>query len=293
LYIVAGLIIAAVVLGFAPQVLAGGTARVVTFVGSLFGIAMLMVGIGVALTGQRMGILWSTRNTYSLSRLQITLWTLLVFSALAAACACRAYGLFTEAGGPGTLATAMGIHIPNALLAAMGISVASAAASPAILSMKSQGAAPSQTDMQTAAKRFGGDVFAVGRVMVRPDDCPPLVKDLFRSDDAAAAGTVDVGKVQQFIVTLLLLSVYFAMLLQMFWSGQAPDLADPKAKGVTALPPLSDGFVWLMGVSHAGYLAYKAAPASAAAPGGAPGARTEGTTAADVSTLPRPQPPRL
>lgn len=293
-FICASALVALLVLGLGPWMISGRpAARTVAFTGCIFSFVLALIGIGVAITGQRAGVLWSSRNTYSLSRLQVTLWTVLVLSGLAAACACRAFGLFDDPGSQGTLATAMEIQIPTALLAAMGISLATAAAAPAILSMKSQSAAPSQADMNAVAGQVNGDMGALGRVGIRPSGCPPLVKDLFRSDDAAGLGTVDMSKVQQFIVTLLLISTYFAMLFQMFWTGHAQQFDGIPIKGGSALPRLSDGFIWLMGVSHAGYLAYKAAPTSATTPGGVPGARVEATSAADISTLPRPQPPTL
>jgi hypothetical protein len=37
-------------------------------------------------------------------------------------------------------------------------------------------------------------------------------------------------------------------------------MPDNKTTWLNALPNVSDGMSWLLGISHAGYLAYKAAP---------------------------------
>jgi hypothetical protein len=296
-YLLIGLVIAFVALVLAPAHWGtpddgtGRALRLATFGGSLLALIFIMFAVGVGVTGQRIGVLWSARNTYSLSRLQIVLWTLLVLSALAAVVACRAHGLFVH-GGESGLATALNIEIPTQLLVVMGISVASGAAAPAILSLKSQSSGPSQPALNAAEVRTGDNLQAVGRVIVRPVDAAPLIKDVFQGDEVSTAGTVDIGKLQQFIVTLLLVGVYFTMLLMMFWTGEAPKPVDPNAViGSSGLPPLSDSFVYLLGISHAGYLAYKAAPV-VGTPTGAPGATSVSAPLASQQ-LPRPQPPAI
>jgi hypothetical protein len=257
--------------------------RLFVFVGSFAGLAATLMAIGVAVTGQRMGVLWTARNTYSLSRVQVTLWTLLVLSALAAVVVCRAHGLLVAAGSAG-VGSALNIDIPPELLTVMGISVASGAAAPAILSLKTQADPPPVHELEAAESRVGGALAAVGNVAVRPSDCPPLVKDLFQGDEVSKAGTVDMGKVQQAIVTVILWCIYLAMLTQLFAAGES---GPSKIAGGTALPAMPDAFVYLLAISHAGYLAYKAAPA----PGGASGTAAPPQSLSAV--LPRPMPPRL
>lgn len=300
-YLVAGLLIAILALILAPALwspvqsdsTAGRVLRLVTFFGSLAALVCLMFAIGVGVTGKRMGMLWSARNTYSLSRLQIVLWTLMVLAALAAVVACRAHGLFIERGGAGGLMTALDISIPGQLLAVMGISVASGAAAPAILSLKSQSSPPSQPALAAAAVRTGDSVQAVGPVVVRPEGATPLIRDVFQGDDVATAGTVDVGKLQQFIVTLLLVAVYFGMLLMMFWTGTPTPLTDANVPAdSTPLPPLSDSFVYLLGISHAGYLAYKAVP-SVGTSSVTPGSASASLPITTSQQMPRPLPPAM
>ncbi len=74
--------------------------------------------------------------------------------------------------------------------------------------------------------------------------------DLFTGDDVTNFDRADVGKIQQFLISLLLLGLYGAYVFSAF-AGTAP---------ITTLPKIDPGFIWLLGVSHASYLAYKAAP---------------------------------
>jgi hypothetical protein len=289
-YLALGLVLAVLALVVMPMAwgrTGGAPLRVAMFFGSLFALSAAMIGIGVGVTGQRMGVLWTSRNAYSLSRLQIVLWTLLVLAALAAVVACRSHQLFmpSDAASPNRIEDALNIFIPPELLAVMGISLFSAAAAPAILSVKSQSAAPADVQLEAASTRVGGEVQAIGRVAVRPAHCPPLVRDLFQGDEIAKAGTVDIGKLQQAIVTFILWTAYLAMVVDLFVQGRLGE------DGVTALPALSDTFVYLLGISHAGYLAYKAAPAATA---DGPGPLASPAGAAEPSrVLPRPAPPVL
>jgi hypothetical protein len=70
-------------------------------------------------------------------------------------------------------------------------------------------------------------------------------------EELGNAGSPDLGKIQQLLVTLLLLGIYTAYVYALF-AGTA--------EKITHLPLLDPSFVWLMGISHASYLAYKAAP---------------------------------
>lgn len=272
--------------------------RVGVFVLALVALYFLLLAVSVGVTGRANGVFWSSRNTYSLSRLQVALWTWLILSALLAVVICRAWGGLNAPGASG-LAAALDIEIPIVLLQVMGISFASGAAAPAILSLKAEANRPPTAALNAAATRLGAEVNAVGKVFVRTDSCPPLFRDLFQSDDAAAAGTVDISKVQQFIVTLILWSVYFAMLFELFYAGAANSLLPGnKVDTTTHLPPFSSTFVYLLAISHAGYLAYKAVPVPPSTDGGTGTAspsravgQPAGGPARPSTVLQRPPPP--
>ena len=285
--------------GAASQDVNAPHARLAIFFGCLVALLVWFMSVGVGVTGQRAGILWTSRNTYSLSRLQLTLWTWVVLSALMATVICRMYYLFMPAQ-TGGFAGALNVVIPSELLQVMGISVASAALTPLILSSKSQPSPPSAAQtapvsaaqLDAAADRVGAPIQAVGSVMVRDANYPPLFVDLFQGDEVGKAGLVDMGKVQQAIVSLVLIVGYLCILINMFAAGDAH--ATPKLPGTTELPPLSQAVVFLLGISHAGYLALKATPApattttNAGAMNGTPVAATPPS-----KVLPRPAPPNI
>jgi hypothetical protein len=80
---------------------------------------------------------------------------------------------------------------------------------------------------------------------------------MFRGEDVSNAAAPDLSKIQQFLLSVLVLAVYAAALLDMFLEGTV--LGTPRGSA-GSLPTLSEPFVWLMGISHASYLAYKAMP---------------------------------
>lgn len=203
---------------------------------------VVIVGIiGAATTGFAYGILLDNRNRVSLSRFQAILWTLLVFSAVVTAAAIN-----IKAGRE----NALDFSIPGQLLAAMGISAISAVAGPAILSTKTN-KSPDQAAVVQTAQKLGiapQDVKPAGQLFARQDAADAMLADMFRGEEVDDAATADISKIQQFIVTMLLVAVYGAAVFATF----------SHAASVEGLPSLSDNFVWLFGISHAGYLTSKA-----------------------------------
>ena len=254
-----------------------------SFIGTLGGTLCLLIAFGYQITTYAFGMLRDGQNGYSLSRLQMVAWTWLILSALIAVSAARLWH--------GATGEALNIYIPLNLFIVMGIAFFTGAASPALLSLKTQSSSTPQ-QLQTARARMDeSQVVANGQVVVRPTTTAPQFGDLVEGDDLATAGTVDISKVQQLLITLLLLGVYFVTLCQLFRSTGLFGMSesDPlrtalidqanllcgygsaeaaKAascgKGWTAMPDFSASLVTLLAVSHGGYLAFKAAPRSAA-----------------------------
>jgi hypothetical protein len=83
--------------------------------------------------------------------------------------------------------------------------------------------------------------------------------DLFTGDDISNSDNADLSKVQQFLITVVVLVVYGAALSGMFATA-APPLDPAKPTWLNSLPTFNENLAWLIGISHAGYLAYKAAP---------------------------------
>jgi hypothetical protein len=213
------------------------------------GLAIVVVmSIGSALTGHPTGVIINNRNMMSLSKLQMLIWTLVVFPALVTAAAANLVGIGDELASTGPL----DINIPNELLAALGLAGASLVGSPVILNTKASSEAhPDELPSTTAQLGLQpSQVNANGKVFAKTSRDDAQWADLFRGDEVGNADTVDLGKVQQFFVTLLLAGIYLGSIAKIFDEDGA----------IQALPPLSEKFVWLLAVSHGTYLASKAAP---------------------------------
>lgn len=214
---------------------------------------------GKGINGRWAGILIDARNKISLSRFQMAGWTVVVLASTISAALCN----IAEAGpATGTLAGgALGFSIDGNLLAAMGLASASLVGTPIILNASSGRPQPPET-AQAAQNRMAAtlgadaaDMNAAGPVFGWSDASLARWSDMFRGDDTTGAHTVDLAKVQQFAVTLLLLGA---------WSSGMLDTLRQEGP-ITALPTFSQGFLWLLGVSHGSYLAAKAAPLAGAA----------------------------
>jgi len=215
-----------------------GDVRQITF---LIALALLILEFGLigrALRNRWIGILVDSRNVMSLSRLQMCGWTLLVLSALLVGAAFNV---------PLHTPVDVGVSTPPELIAAMGISAASLAASPALLSLKT-GQTPTDTTLQTQSRS--------GAVATNVTIQDASWTDMITGDEVGNAATADLGKIQQLLVTLLLLGIYGVMV---WYAFAGKDF-------VPNLPVLDQKFIWLLGVSHASYLAYKAAPHTATTP---------------------------
>ena len=253
------------------------------FVGTMAAILLLFASFGLYVTGRPLGIIRDGQNTYSLSRLQMAGWTWVIISALIAAAAARLWHGGSAASG------ALNIYIPANLFIVMGISFFTGAAAPAILSLKTQ-AAPTQGQIETARSRMAEpNIVANGQIVVRQVTGLPLLGDIISGDDLATAGTVDVSKVQQLLITGLLVMVYVAMLWNLFADAHVTGMAEELRIALikrgdllcgfddataalagdcgaawTAMPDFSFSMTALLAVSHGGYLAYKIAPRAAA-----------------------------
>jgi len=210
----------------------------------------LMLGelilIGWLINERPVGAFIDNRNRISLSKLQAAGWTVVVLSGFATAAAYNiAASIYQDSS-----VTALAIAIPGELLLAMGISATSLVAAPALLSMKSQ-QTPSVDNLANAAAKLGTPVASNGKVLLRTTPDAASWADLVTGEEVGNAGSPDLGKIQQATITLLLLGCYIAYVYA--------DLAGTQ-ETVRTLPTLDPSFVWLLGISHASYLAYKAAP---------------------------------
>lgn len=222
-----------------------GRASAVTPAGSGFGVwtwvawlitlaAMILMlrTIGVALKDRPAGVLIDNRNKISLSKFQMIGWTVLILSGIVTL---EATMLADLAKAPQSLV------IDPMLLTLMGISTTSLVAAPGVLSLKPAAQVESRSNVDKARWT-----------------------DLFQGDGTADADTPDLSKIQQFLITLLVMAVFAFTMGNTFRYGVTGPYLE--------LPRLGQDLIWLIGISHAGYLTYKAMPQT----GGAGGARSGG-----------------
>ena len=207
---------------------------------------------GQGITGLWRGLLIDDRNKMSLSRLQLTLWTVVILSGLVTAALSNVAAGFEHP---------LDITIPEELLLLMGISTTSLVASPLIRSNKRIGPRAQEQlaeNIGNLAEQEGVDTNEVTERLREPrgvevgNRSPRHARwsDLFRGEEAGNAAHLDLGKVQNFYFTLILVISYAVVLATEFGIGA----------GVLEMPALSVGAVTMLGISHAGYLTYKATP---------------------------------
>jgi hypothetical protein len=212
----------------------------------LLGLFIVVAGHGI--TGYWLGALIDSRSKMSLSRFQMILWTILIISAYLVSVVINVYRHKAEP---------TDILIPQMLWLLMGISTTSLIGSPLLKNEKKKDAAgggspPDTSRSMDLLARQGVDTNRVdveGSLVVNlsPDDAGWA--DLFRGEDVGNAGHLDMGKIQMFYFTLIIVFAYGSALAEMFESMKS---------GITHFPALSSGTVALLGISHAGYLANKA-----------------------------------
>ena len=214
---------------------------------------------GHGIMGLWRGVLIDERNKLSLSRLQMLAWTILVLSGILAA-------VLWNSRDPNNKYP-FSIAVPAELWWLMGISTTSLVGSPLIRSTKTgeplnRGEAPPAA----AAKELNRTMSELVRQNVPantidrhgkiiywkwPEDA--RFADLFQGDEVGNAAHLDLGKVQMFFFTLILVFTYAVILGRMFVNVSS---------AITEFPPVDQGMVALLGISHAGFLSNNAVPHS-------------------------------
>ena len=213
-------------------------------------LALFAAIAGHGVTGCWRGPLIDERNKISLSRMQATLWTLLVLSALLTA------ALTNVRNGE---ANPLAIAIPTGLWVLMGISTASLIGSPLVLSNKKlRGADDDQTkrtlDLLETQNVDINNISVMGQVIV--NNSPQMARwaDLFTGEETGNAAQFDLGKIQLFYFTIILVLVYGVALAILFIGP---------VHVIGAFPDMDTSILALLGISHAAYLTNKTIPHSA------------------------------
>ncbi len=193
----------------------------------------LTIAAGLAATSRIDGILIDERGRYSLTHLQLSLWTIVILSLLS--------GVFFGRLVHG-LPMPQDFGIPANVIGLFAISAGSALTSTAIKRTK-------DTTRPANVSASGGRNY------------PPKLAQMFLVEEGTFANeAVDIGKFQQFLVTIVFVVAYTALAAhQIQMAGTA--------SAVTSLPDVSGAFLVLLGISHGAYVGAKI-PSSAGSPSG-------------------------
>jgi len=216
-------------------------------------ITSLLIAVSFALIGLAAGrweaLFIDNRNRMSLSKLQVVLWTIPIFSALLAA------SCFNAAQG-GDASTITGVALDSKLWALLGISLTTAVGAPIALSGKGSRKASSaelkdtKENLQAQTGVAADKIDNIGHVLTKANPADARWSDIVRGDDVGNADMIDFSKVQQLYFTLLTLLIFCLAVANQFASVKASEI-------ITKLPVPDTGFLALLGVSGAGYLVYK------------------------------------
>jgi hypothetical protein len=213
------------------------TTILVAWAASALALLALAMTLGMRLRPSRgpLGILIDARGRYSLTHLQIVVWSIVVLSLVS--------GLFWGRLVDG-VPDPLGFSIPDQVLGLLGISAGSAVTAMAV--------------------KAGKDATPTGRSRVAASSMaldPPRFSQVFLMEEGACADhVIDVTKFQNFIITLTLVVAYVAMGVDMIARADRP-------AQLTALPTFSGTLLALLGISHGAYVAGKL-PSQAGTPPG-------------------------
>lgn len=181
----------------------------------------MILGVLVMPGSSWFGILVDTRGRCSLTHFQLFVWTVTILSLISG----FFFGRWIHgANNP------LGFKIPGQVLGLLGISLGSAATATAVKATKDVTAAPN---------------IAASDAEIDP---PRLVQIFLLEEGQFADKAIDIGKYQNFIVTLVLVVAYVGLSIhQVVLHGGA----------IGALPSFSGTFLILVGINQAGYVANK------------------------------------
>ena len=218
--------------------------RLAAWASCLIGCVALVAVAGKEVRGRTWGALVDERNRYSLSRLQMCAWAVLVVATLYVVFIAN---LIRAAQNP------MDIKVDVNLFALMGISITSLVASPTVLNRKADQAASANElektrDSLVPSQNLRVEPTTNGRILVKGDVRDARIADLIRGEDVGNAAVIDISRSQMLMITALCIITYAANL------GDALGRA---GEHLAALPDIGQTLLLLTLVSHGGYIAGK------------------------------------
>lgn len=216
--------------------------------------SLLIVSVlaGHLANGRWIGVFIDERNRISLGRLQWMAWFLVLFSAY-----------FT--GAVWDIAFGDLPAVETNLFGLIGITTGSAVVANAVVESKKkdQGVTPNAVPPApapglsaaavAAAPPATADDLRAGKVDINASPMDASFADLFLGEDVTNRQSVDASRLQKFIITILLITVY----LEMLWSAFVDASQTYHA---FSMPIVGTNFLGMLGVSHAAYLVSKATP---------------------------------
>jgi hypothetical protein len=258
---VIGAVIAIIVIGWWGAASFGLVVAWLLIIAVIFGVAFML---GWVIRGRPAGLLIDQRNKMSLSRLQSVAWTVLVLGTFWTAAEWQVRREWRESDSTtGTTTDERGpldIPIPQELWVAIGISATALVGSSLIKTAKAQASPAGVPDPSvpapagaTMVQVRGKPVSVVGRLQVKASPDEASWTDMFKGDEAADFDYLDIGKVQMFFFTVVLVLAYGVAIAEVFHALNGSPFE---------FPDLSEGAVTLLAISQGTYLADKAIPSS-------------------------------
>jgi len=234
------------------MIVAGKLTETTFSLASMWGVIALsmcafVLALGADLQGTPLGMFISERNLMSLSRFQLSMWTILISSAFVTVGLAR---VFAHAEDP------LAIQIPSQVWQLLGISATSTVGASLILKGKTN-KEPANPDgvgakvAQQTGDASGGTVNdnrkGIAYANASPKDA--RITDMFEGDELANTAYLDLSKVQMFFFTVVALIAYTVNIYQF--------MADNTPENFDSFPVLSSGLLAILGISHAAYLGNK------------------------------------
>jgi hypothetical protein len=194
------------------------------------------------------GVFIDERNRISLARLQWLAWFLVLFSAY-----------FT--GAVWDIAFGDLPVVETNLFGLIGITTGSAVVANVVVESKKRDASPTPNAVPPApvpgapapVVAPNASTNRMGKADVNSSPADASFADLYLGEDVTNRQSVDASRLQKFIITILLITVY----LEMLWSAFVDAAGTYHA---FSMPIVGTNFLGMMGVSHAAYLVAKASP---------------------------------
>jgi hypothetical protein len=229
--------------------------RIAAWACALMGTMFVVASLGYESNGRFWGVLIDERKRFSLSRLQMALWTVLILSTL--------YVIFVGNAVRGSADDVLNVEIGFNLIALMGFSITSYIVAPIASKSKSE-----QSASEAELARKGTDLTQlqglsvppskVGTLIVKGSDSDARIGDLIRGEEIGNATEIDLPRFQMLLITVVVVIGY----------GIAVGIEMASANAtLIKLPDIQQTIMLLVLVSHGGYLAGKVAPTSATSDG--------------------------